>query len=141
MSKNYEHLTPTIGYILKKHNKYINNKIKDYNITFGLHPILIEIYKKENIIQEDLAEKLYLNESTVTRNLEKLEEKGLIIKEQNTINKRKKYLKCTEKGADIAVNLLNLEDEWEEEFYKNLDNTEFETLKKLLNKCIQQKYI
>ena len=137
MSKNYEHITPTIGYILKKHNKYINNKIKDYNITFGLHPILIEIYKKENIIQEDLAEKLYLNESTVTRNLEKLEEKGLIIKEQNTTNKRKKYLKCTEKGADIAVNLLNLEDEWEEEFYKNLDNTEFEILKILLNKCIQ----
>lgn len=137
MLKNYEHLTPTIGYILKKHNKYINNKIKDYNITFGLHPILIEIYKKENIIQEDLAEKIYLNESTVTRNLEKLEEKGLIIKEQNTTNKRKKYLKCTEKGADIAEKLLNLEDEWEEEFYKNLDNTEFETLKKLLNKCIQ----
>ena len=64
--------TPFISLIYRNHAKYLNKKVRDVNLTYGLYPFLIEIYNHDGISQEDLAKVLYLNESTVTRNLNKL---------------------------------------------------------------------
>ena len=66
-----------ISILYREHAKYLNEKVKNEDLSFGLQPILITIYENEGIIQEQLAEKFHLNESTITRNLKKLEEKVL----------------------------------------------------------------
>ena len=67
--------TPFISLIYRSHAKYLNSKVEEVNLTYGLYPFLIEIYKHDGISQEDLAKLFYLNESTVTRNLNKLEKR------------------------------------------------------------------
>ena len=69
---------PFISLIHREHAKYINENVKEDGLSFGLHPLLIVIDKKDGISQEQLAEIFHLNESTVARNLKKLEEKGFI---------------------------------------------------------------
>ena len=69
---------PFISIIYREHAKYLNEKVKDEDLSFGLYPLLIKIYKNEGIIQEQLAQIFNLNESTITRNLKKLEDKGFI---------------------------------------------------------------
>ena len=69
---------PFISIIYREHAKYLNEKVKDEDLSFGLFPLLIKIYKNEGIIQEQLAQSFHLNESTITRNLKKLEDKGFI---------------------------------------------------------------
>ena len=91
--------TPFISLIYRNHAKYLNKKVCDVNLTYGLYPFLIEIYNHDGISQEDLAKVLYLNESTVTRNLNKLEKKGFVKK---TPEKRKKIITLTDEGAEIA---------------------------------------
>ena len=92
------HNIPTVPYIsiiYREHAKYLNDKLKNENLSYGLYPLLITIYQDEGIIQEDLAEIFHLNESTITRNLKKLEDKGFI---ERTIDKRTKIIKTTSKG-------------------------------------------
>ena len=77
---------PLISILHREHAKYLNEKVKKENLSYGLQPMLVTIYKNEGIIQEQLAKYYNLNESTITRNLKKLEEK--LRKKKVTIGER-----------------------------------------------------
>ncbi|MCQ2970656.1 DNA-binding transcriptional regulator, MarR family [Methanobrevibacter gottschalkii] len=111
-----------ISIIHKEHAKYINENVKDEDLSFGLHPILIIIYENEGINQEKLAEVLHLNESTITRNLKKLEDKGFI---ERIKNKRKKIIKLTSKGRKTAQKVINYDYKWDEKLKQNLTEEEY----------------
>lgn len=63
--------------------------MKDYNLSFGQYPILIRLYDVGPSTQQNLAKIFQLNESTISRALNKLEEKGYIEKHPYYENKRK----------------------------------------------------
>lgn len=126
--------TPYISLIYRKHAQYLNENLKAQDLTFGLYPLLIEIYKNDGIIQEDLAKLFYLNESTITRNLEKLENKGLI---NRTPQKRKKIITITDKGSIIAQNVMNYEENWDEIIKKDLTEEEYNSFKNILIKITE----
>ena len=123
--------TPFISLIYRKHAKYLNSKVEDVNLTYGLYPFLIEIYKHDGISQEDLAKVLYLNESTVTRSLDKLEKRGFVKK---TREKRKKIITLTDEGAEIAKKVMNYDEKWDEIIKKDLTEEEYINFKKTLIK-------
>ena len=127
--------SPLVSLIYRKQTTYINDKLKDVNLSSGLYPLLINAYKHDGISQEELAGKLHVNESTVTRNLDKLEKKGLITK---TPEKRKKIINVTQKGAEIAQKVLNYDEKWDERIKRNLTDEEFKDFKRLLTKICEE---
>ena len=50
--------SPLISLLYREHAKYLNEKVKNEDLSFGLQPILITIYENEGIIQEQLAIKI-----------------------------------------------------------------------------------
>ena len=126
--------TPFISLIFRKHAKYLNKRMESVNLTFGLYPFLIEIYINDGISQEDLAKILYLNESTVTRNLEKLEKRGLIVR---TPNKRKKIITITDEGKEVAKIVMDYDEKWDEIIKKDLSEEEYNSFKKTLIKICE----
>ena len=134
MKSIYEEEVPTSPYISllnRKHASYLNNKLKSENLSYGLYPLLVKIYRQDGIIQEDLAKFFQLNESTITRNLQKLEEKGLITK---TSHHRKKIIRITENGQKVANKIMGYDDQWDEIIKENITQQEYEQLKKILHK-------
>lgn len=125
---------PLVSLIYRKQTTYINQKLKDVNLSSGLYPLLIKVYKNENISQEELAFELHVNESTVTRNLEKLEKKGLIKK---TPQKRKKIINVTHEGAEIAQKVMDYDNAWDEIIKTNLSDEEFDNLRNTLIKICE----
>lgn len=126
--------SPLVSLIYRKQTTYINDKLKDVNLSSGLYPLLINAYKHKGISQEELASKLHVNESTVTRNLDKLEKKGLVTK---TPEKRKKIINVTPDGAEIAQKVLDYDEKWDEIIKENLTEEEFQDFKKLLIKICE----
>ena len=126
--------TPFISLIFRKHAKYLNKRMESVNLTFGLYPFLIEIYNNDGISQEDLAKILYLNESTVTRNLEKLEKRGLIVR---TPNKRKKIITITDEGKEVAKIVMDYDEKWDDIIKKDLSEEEYNSFKKTLIKICE----
>lgn len=125
---------PFISLIYRQHAKFLNEKVKDENLSFGLYPLLITIYKNKGIIQEDLAKKYHLNESTITRNIKKLEDKGFI---ERIPDKRKKIIKITKKGKYTAEKVMDYDEKWDLEIKKNLTNEEYQTFIRLLKKICE----
>ena len=127
--------SPLVSLIYRKHTSYLNDKLKDVNLSSGLYPLLIKAYKNKAISQEELAGKLHVNESTVTRNLDKLEKKGLIVK---TPEKRKKIVNVTAEGAKIAQKIMDYDEKWDEIIKESLTEREFEDFQKLLIKICEE---
>lgn len=124
---------PFISILYREHAKYINNNVKDEDLSFGLHPLLIKIYRNEGINQEQLARDFHLNESTITRNLKKLEDKGFI---ERIKNKRKKIIKATPKGERIARKVMDFDKKWDEQL--NLTDEEYDNFIKTLKKISEE---
>ena len=122
---------PYISIIYREHAKYLNEKVKDEDLSFGLFPLLIAIYKNEGIIQEQLAQNFHLNESTITRNLKKLEDKGFI---KRIPDKRTKRIEVTNKGGETAQKVMDYDEVWDERIKKIIGPEEYETYKKTLKK-------
>lgn len=126
--------SPMISILYREHAKYLNKKVKDENLSYGLQPILVKIYKEEKIIQEELAKAFNLNESTITRNLKKLEEKGFV---ERIPEKRTKIIKVTQKGAKTAQKVMDYDDRWDEKIKSNLSDEEYNTFKDTLKKICE----
>ena len=126
---------PFISILYREHAKYINDNVKEEELSFGLHPLLIAIYENEGINQEKLAQTFHLNESTITRNLKKLEDKGFI---ERIPNKRKKIIKITSKGKDAAKRVMDFDEKWDEKLKRNLTKEEYDNFLKTLRKITEE---
>lgn len=124
---------PFISIIYREHAKYINDNVKDDDLSFGLHPLLIKICRHEGISQEQLAHDFHLNESTIARNLKKLEDKGLI---ERIKDKRKKIIKITPKGEKTAQKVMDFDEKWDKQL--NLTDEEYEYFLKILRKITEE---
>lgn len=126
---------PFISIIHREHAKYLNDKVKDENLSFGLYPLLIKIYKSDGIIQEQLAQIFHLNESTITRNLKKLEEKGFI---KRIPDKRTKRIEITEKGVKTAQKVMDYDEEWDEKIIEIIGENDYANFKNTLKKISEE---
>jgi DNA-binding MarR family transcriptional regulator len=124
---------PFISIIYREHAKYINDNVKEDDLSFGLHPLLIKIYRHDGISQEQLAHDFHLNESTIARNLKKLEDKGHI---ERIKDKRKKIIKVTPKGEKTAKKVMDFDAKWDEQL--NLTDEEYENFLKILRKITEE---
>lgn len=124
---------PFISIMYREHAKYINDNVKEEELSFGLHPLLIKIYRNEGISQEELAEAIHLNESTVARNLKKLEDKGFI---ERIKDKRKKIIRTTPKGGKIAQKVMDYDELWDK--HLNLTDEEYDNFIKILRKICEE---
>lgn len=123
--------SPLISILYREHAKFLNEKVKEENLSFGLFPLLITIYKNEGIIQEQLAENLNLNQSTITRNLQKLENKEFI---ERIPDKRTKIIKTTPKGSITAQKVMDYDDEWDVKIKKIIGENDYQIFKNTLIK-------
>ena len=123
--------SPFVSIIYREHAKYINDNVKEEGLSFGLHPLLIKIYWNEGISQEELANMFHLNESTIARNLKKLEDKGFI---ERIPDKRKKIIKITSKGKKSAQKVMDFDGKWDDKIKCSLTDEEYDNFLKTLKK-------
>ena len=91
---------------------------------------LMEIHKRKNLSQDDLANTFGQSKGTIAKALKKLEDKGYVERQIDESNRRKYILKTTEKGEDLAILLINDFDEWERSV--GIDKIDGETKRQLI---------
>lgn len=126
---------PFISILYREHAKYINNNVKEEDLSFGLYPLLIAIYDNPGIIQEQLAQTFHLNESTITRNLKKLEDKGFI---KRIPDKRTKRIEITDKGARVARKVMDFDEKWDIKIKEIIGNEEYDNFRDNLKKISEE---
>ena len=90
---------------------------------------LMEIHKRKNLSQDDLANLFGQSKGTIAKALRKLEDKEYVERIIDENNRRKYILKTTKKGEELAILLKKDFDEWEEKV--GIDKLDDETKSKL----------
>lgn len=96
---------------------------------------LMEIHKRKDLSQDDLANIFGQSKGTIAKALRKLEDKGYVKRKIDENNRRKYILKTTEKGEELAILLKNDLEEWEKAVGINrLDEKTKNQLRKIARK-------
>lgn len=120
--------------IHRNHSIYLKYALKEEDIDFGQFPYLMYLYHEEDKdnTQIKIAKVHGVTEGTVARALLKMEENGIIIREENKENRREKIIKLTKKGRKIAKKFRDIDYKWEEEILKLLNEDEKEDFREKL---------
>jgi len=93
---------------------------------------LIAIYKYPGLSQENLRDTMFVNKSTVARNIKTLIDKGYAKSEVDSNDKRINRIFPTQKLIDFFPKIEKHLDEWNGEILSDLTDEEKETFEKLL---------
>ena len=110
--------------ITRNHYIFMNHELKHLELTDGQVPCLLVLSKKEGITQDELAKMFYIDKGTIARAIKKLEEKGMVNKVQDPLNRRRYLLSLTPKGEQVIPIILQAEKKWENILFKGFSNEE-----------------
>lgn len=102
----------------------MNRELKHLNLTEGQVPYLVALSKNEQLTQDDLANMFYIDKGTIARTIQKLEEKELVQRLHDPVNRRRYRLSLTEKGEEIVPEILHAEKKWENILFKDFSDKE-----------------
>ncbi len=138
MKKEKFNLQSSLGYhfniIFIKIKKSMEAKLKPYDLTHLQFSILINLYKNNVSTQKELLKYTYGDETSITRLVDRLEQKSYLKRVQCTNDKRKKKLILTESGISLCEEVIICAKEVNSEMVKGLEKEETKELLKLLQK-------
>jgi DNA-binding MarR family transcriptional regulator len=111
---------------------FLNDRLHPLGLSAGQFPVLMLLYKEQNIMQETLVRHYHLDKGTIARAVRKLDDAGYIQRIVDPGNRRAVRLFLTEKGERIAPALKAIDQEWEERICAGLNSGEREMLRTLM---------
>ena len=90
-----------------------------------------------NIIQETMARYFHLDKGTIARTVKKMEDAGYVYKYVDPDNRRAFRLTLTDKGYQVAPEIIAIDKNWEEAICTSLTEKEQINLHSLLRKVAE----
>jgi MarR family transcriptional regulator, transcriptional regulator for hemolysin len=115
--------------------RFLSMNIKNFDITPEQWTVLKRLSENDGINQKELAIKAEKDQPTVTRILDILERKELIIKKKNKDDRRSFILFITDKGSAVKEELSPIIEEiWEEKILTGISEEDLEVYRNVLVK-------
>lgn len=130
----------TVSYLLSKlttaHRNLIEKSVQDIGLHSGQAFVLLELWKKDELRQVDLADRLNLAAPTVNKILGGMLESDLVKRKREDNDARSTRIVLTQKGRDVRPLLEQKWGEIEGQTVLGLTDTEALILKQLLSKLL-----
>ncbi|MGF6949969.1 DNA-binding MarR family transcriptional regulator [Neobacillus sp. B4I6] len=98
-----------------------NQHLKKWNLTAAQFDILVQVGSHERLSQQELANKLFVTKGNITQLLRKMEDLGLINREQEW---KTKYLSLTEVGKEFFYEVVSKQEQFQASQFSNLNYKE-----------------
>jgi DNA-binding MarR family transcriptional regulator len=129
----------SLGFIINrtarrlKYELYQAFKASGYNITPEQWAILNRLWEQDGLSQVELADRTFKDKPNVTRMLDVLERRGLIVRQPDEEDRRAYKVYLTEAGRQLEKELIPLAAGVLERGQKNLTDDDIEYLRRALN--------
>jgi len=109
-------------------------KANNFNITPEQWAVMSYLNNEDGLYQKQIADFLYKDKPTITRILDLLEKRNLIIRLSDDKDRRKFKIYLTQDGKDTVRQLIPVANEVQEKINENISPQELEALKNTLYK-------
>ncbi|MCG8326903.1 MAG: MarR family transcriptional regulator [Chitinophagales bacterium] len=107
------------------------------NLTVEQWRILFYLWQSDGINQQELAKRANKEKSTMTRQIDVLEKKGFIFRQNALQDKRNKLLFLTEEGKKIEGKALSIAQSITESAEEGINEKELAVFKKVISQIIK----
>lgn len=118
--------------------RYRNRELEPLGLTARQSLTLQEICSHPGISQDEIAHRVALDKSNITRQVAILEENGLVLRTPCTKDKRITRLNPTEKALELVPQIKAVAKAWEEYVTEEFSPEELQTLEGLLSRMKQR---
>jgi len=134
------HWKQSLGFIISATNTKMKNKLtkalQPYNVTQEQYSLLTKLWYRDGITQKELSEISLKDQPTTTRILDKLEKRGLILRQANPKDRRSFLIYLTNEGQKIKEPLTAIARQTLAESMHGLSEIEQSQLRTLLNRIM-----
>ncbi len=116
-----------------KISRYYNQVAAQYNMSFSWGFILLNI-EKEGTPSTSLGPKMGMEPTSLSRTLKNMEEKGLIFRRTDDIDKRKSLVFLTDEGVEKRKIARDVVLSFNEKVYENLPKTKVKAFFEVMGK-------
>lgn len=120
-------------FALKQRGKDYLSKM-DFNLSIEQCIVLFALSKKEGLTLGEIADKIDRDRTTLSRMVDNLENKNLVLRVNDKIDKRKKLLYLTPDGKNKITQVMLNTDFYFDGIYGNLDKDEIDSCNATLTK-------
>lgn len=110
--------------VSRKIRTTFNKKVTAHGLTYPRARALFRLAKRQNMTQTELACELELEQATLVRLLDRMEENGLIERRPDANDRRVKLIALTEHGAEQAAFVRTLADQIRHQFFEGINQAE-----------------
>jgi DNA-binding MarR family transcriptional regulator len=103
------------------------------NLPSEAFGILMIAYFQKDVIQQDIADMAKKDKSVVLKQIDVLEAKGLVQRQADTQDRRKKMIVLTDEGEKIITKIIDKESEMFSILSQGIEKNEMETFLKVLS--------
>lgn len=106
----HAHLVPLLGCAHHKSQQYLERRLRQYDLTPAQAHALLFLRRetaKREVNQKDLEEHLRIRPSTVSGIVERLEQKGFLLRTESTADARRRALTITERGNSFGADFFH----------------------------------
>lgn len=136
----YDHF----GFLTRRVSRLITNRIeiekskRGFEFPISCISILAELWRADGLKQQDLANSLIRNKSSITKMLVALEKDGLITRQSVDYDRRERRIFLTTVGQDFKKHITNKSIRGEKIATQGLTIEEVKTAKKVLKSIYEQ---
>jgi MarR family transcriptional regulator, organic hydroperoxide resistance regulator len=121
------------GLLNRRSQAFIATACADMGISFSECVLLLNLYHRVGINQENMSAILFIDKAATTRTIKSLEKKGFVKRQQSDDDKRVKKLYLTEKGEATQEPISAILERWMNFLSEGMDPATLETVLKGLN--------
>ncbi len=126
----------SITYLHRQKVKFMNSKLKEYDIFGSMYMILLHVARRPGSSQDAIGMHLHIDKCTIARRTKRLEELGYLYRVVNELDHRQNNLYPTERGNEVVPVITENLSLWSELISVDLSDSEKATLVELLDKLI-----
>ena len=118
--------------------KFVQNATDSgLDISLDQWMVLGPIWQLESASQKELGEMCLKDKTNITRIIDALEQKNLVVRVEDQIDHRIKRVVLTNAGKQLFFDVLPIMEKTREEGRKNISNKDIETFKVVLSKILE----
>lgn len=126
-----------IGNLFYAYTNYLNNSLKEMDITISQARVLLVLAKNDGVSIDFLSSETKIGKSSITKSVKILERKQYLTKDIDPEDNRRKIVRITSKGKEIQKQAVKVNDEIEEKLNVEFGKKEIESLKNELEELIK----
>lgn len=113
---------------------YIKKRLAPKNLAPEQNLIMMLLWEKDGLNQNEIAQKLNKEKSNITRMIFNLEQKGFIRRESGENDRRSLMVYLTDEGKKLSSSIIPITEEFNEMICKEISNEELMMVRRILSK-------